>query len=211
MITPNAMDRVKVKAMQSTTRDGITEILLGSMLLFFGVVFYWAPALGAFGALLPLALAPLGKHMKRRFVYPRIGYARVAQQPHAWRGIALSAVVFVIFILLALGLFALVLGFERGYSLWLSHFVPAVAGVLMAIGPWVIARTYHLTRWYAFAALFVVMGISLPLLGIATGYSAVALESAVVGGLSLIYGLGLFLTFLRKVPHSEVGDAATQG
>ena len=203
MNKPKSINSVQMKAMQATTRDGISEILLGSMLLVFGVLFYFATPLAAFGALFPLVLNPLGKLLKRRYVYPRIGYAKVATQPHAVRGIALAAVVFIAFILAALGVFAWILGFEPGYSLWLSHFVPAIAGLMMAIGPWVVARTYRLARWYVFAALFVLGGICLPLFHVATGYTAVGLESAIVGALSLLYGIGLFATFLRKYPKGE--------
>ena len=205
MDKPRSIDSVQMKAMQATTRDGISEILLGSMLLVFGVLFYFATPLAALGALFPLVLNPLGKLLKRRYVYPRIGYAKVATQPHAVRGIALAAVVFIAFILAALGGFAWIIGF---YSLWLSHFVPAIAGLMMAIGPWVVARTYRLARWYVFAALFVLGGICLPLFHVATGYTAVELESAIVGALSLLYGIGLFATFLRKYPKGQVAHVA---
>ncbi|MBE0634689.1 hypothetical protein IH601_01655 [Candidatus Bipolaricaulota bacterium] len=195
-----AIDPIEIRAMRATLRDGIGEMLLGGMLLVFGVLFYLATPLAALGCLFPLVLNPLGKYLKRRFVYPRIGYARTARKPHALRGIALASGLFIAFILAALGLFVLILGLGYGYVLWLSHFVPAIAGFLMAIGPWVVARTYRLARWYVFAAVFIAAGVCLPMFHIATGYSAVALESAIVGGLSLLYGIGLFVTFLIKTP-----------
>jgi len=153
-------------------------------------------------------LNPLGRFLKKRFVYPRIGYAKVVQQPHTWRGITLAAGAFIAVILSSFGVFTLILGFDDGYSLWLSHFVPAVAGFFMAIGPWVIARRYRLAHWYVLAALFILGGISLPIFHVATGYTAVAFESAIVGGLSLLYGIGLFATFLRKFARDEVSYAA---
>ena len=76
----------------------------------------------------------------------------------------------------------------------------------MAIGPWTVGQTYRLARWYACAALFVAGGIALPLLGIATGYDAISLEVMVVGGLALIYGIGLFATFVHSVPVSAGGN-----
>jgi len=203
-----SIDSVQMKAMQATTRDGITEMFLGGMLLVFSWLFSLETPLAALGALFPLALNPLGKLLKRKFVYPRIGYAKVAKQPHAMRGIFLAAIVFVAFIMVSLGVFSLILGFAPGYSLWLSHFVPAVAGAMMAIGPWIVARTYRLAHWYVFAALFALGGICLPLFNVATGYTAVFLESAIVGGLSLLYGIGLFATFLRKYPRGEASHVA---
>jgi hypothetical protein len=199
---------VELKAMQATARDGITEMFLGGMLLVFSWLFSLETPLAVFGALFPLILNPLGKFLKRKFVYPRIGYAKVSRQPHAFRNIGFAAVGFIVFILASLGVFALILGFEPGYSLWLSHFVPAVAGLMMAIGPWVVARTYRLAHWYILAALFVLGGICLPLFNVATGYTAVFLETAIVGGLSLVFGIGLFVTFLRKYPKGEVAHVA---
>jgi|GEM_PF-1841553 hypothetical protein len=204
MSKTNSIRNVELKAMQATARDGITEMFLGGMLLVFSWLFSLGTPLAAFGALFPLALNPLGKLLKRKFVYPRIGYAKVSQQPHAFRNIGFAAVGFIVFIMASLGVFALILGFARGYSLWLSHFVPAVAGLMMAIGPWVVARTYKLTRWYIIAGLFILGGVCLPLFHVATGYSAVFLESAIVGTFSLLYGIGLFVTFLRKYKVTEV-------
>ncbi len=208
MSQSTSMEYVEMKAMRATIRDGVTELQLGSMLLVFGVLLYLVMPFAVLGALFPLVLIPIGKFLKRRFVYPRIGYAKVAQQPHAMRGVVIAGVVFVVAVLGALGVFALILGFDRGSSLWLSHFVPAFASVLFAIGPWVVAQTYRLIRWYVFAALFVLGGICLPLFNIATGYDAVALECAVVGGLSFADGIGLFLTFLKKYPREGFTHAS---
>jgi hypothetical protein len=202
------VDHVEMSAMQATIRDGVTEMQMGALLVSFGVVFSLAPPFGIACALLPFALHPLGKLLKRRFVYPRIGYAKVARQPHAVRGIVIAAIAYVAVLLSALGVFSLILGFDRGVSLWLSHFIPALVGVMMAIGPWVVARTYRLMRWYLFAGLFVFGGICLPLFNIATGYAAVALEVAVVGGLVLVYGIGLFLSFLHGYPSEESARAS---
>jgi hypothetical protein len=72
----------------------------------------------------------------------------------------------------------------------------------------VVARTYRLARWYAFAALFVLGGICLPVFHIASGFEAISVESAIVGALSLVYGIVLFLTFLAKYPKGEIEHVA---
>jgi hypothetical protein len=204
----DTMRYIEMKAMRATIRDGITEMQLGAMLLLFGLVFSLAPPFGVLCALLPLVLIPLGSFLKHRFAYPRVGYAKIARQPHAVRGIVIAAAAFLAVVLGTLGVFTLILGFDHGAALWLSHFFPALGGLFMAIGPWVVAQTYRLMRWYIFAALFVLGGICLPLLNIATGYEAVALESAIVGGLALIHGIILFLSFLRQHPSEESARAS---
>jgi uncharacterized membrane protein HdeD (DUF308 family) len=50
------------------------------------------------------------------------------------------------------------------------------------------------------AVLFLLSGIVIPVLGIASGYEAVGLECLVVGVISLISGVIMFTRFLRKYP-----------
>jgi len=202
------LTKTEVRVQRMLVRDGITEMLFGALLLVFGVLFSIGSPLAAFGALLPVALNPLGSWLKRRFVYPRIGYARAPKGERAIRGILITAIAAVALLAGTLGLFALALGFEEGRLLWLSHFVPAFAGLLMAIGPWTIARTTRLVRWYVMAGLFPLSGTLLPLLGMATGYAAISLEAAIIGGLALVYGLGLFVSFLRTYAVEEAGHGA---
>ena len=179
------------------------------MLITFGILFALETPLAALGALLPFALNPLGKMLKRRFVYPRTGYAKVAKKEGAARGIVMTAVVAIAILVGVLGVFMVFFGRERGSGVWLSHIVPAIGGMLMAIGPWTIARSYRLVRWYVLAVLFAFGGVAIPLLGIAEGYAAIALESAVVGGLSLLFGMALFISFLRKTPRKDAIHASS--
>jgi len=194
------MKRLETRSRQAAARDGVTEILLGILLTVYGALFYLATPFAMLAIPLPFLLIPLGRLLRRRYVYPRIGYVRAAGTPGAMRGILVTAVVAVFLLLAALGAFAIVMGLERGKALWLSHFLPAFGGCLIAIGPWSLARTYRLARWGVFGALLVVCGIAFPLTGLALGYDAIALESALLGILSTVYGIGLFTTLIHRVP-----------
>ena len=79
---------------------------------------------------------------------------------------------------------------------------------MMAFGPFWLGQTYGLVRGYVFAALLVLGGIAIPVLGIATGYDAVGLECLLLGLLSLISGGILFARFLRRYPVEEALDAS---
>jgi len=201
-----SLHKVELRAKRAITRDGITEILLGIMLLAYGAAFFFAPQFALLAILLPLPLNWMGRFLKGRYVHPRIGYARAVRADRPFRGISIAAAAFLGGLLGALGVFSWILGFAEGSALWLSHFVPAFAGCLMAIGPWTVAQSYRLARWYVCAALFVAGGIALPLLGIATGYDAISMEAMAIGGLALIYGIGLFVTFVCKMPVPAEGN-----
>ena len=205
-MTRMSLEKVELEARRAVTRDGITEALMGMMLLVYGVALFFAPPLALLAVLLPFPLTWTGRFLKGRYVYPRIGYAKVAKGERPFRGILIVAAMFLVCLLGALGVFSWILGFDEGSGLWLSHFVPAFASCLMAIGPWTVGQTYRLARWYVCAALFVAGGIALPLLGIATGYDAISLEAMVIGGLALIYGIGLFAIFVHRVPVSAGGN-----
>ena len=207
MIRYEPLERAELRAKRATVRDGIIEMLLGGLFLVFGVLFLLGTPFAALGALLPLVMAPLAKWLKQRFVYPRIGYATVARGRRSIRGALITVCVSVFLLVGTLFGFDWLLGREQGNALWLSHFVPAFWGGFVAIGPFIVGRRLRLLRWYVVAALFLLGGILLPILGIATGYDAISLESAIVGGLALLYGIGLFVSFLRTYDIAEVTDA----
>jgi hypothetical protein len=53
--------------------------------------------------------------------------------------------------------------------------------------------------------LFLLSGIVIPVLGIASGYEAIGLECLLVGVISLISGVIMFTRFLRKYPIPAEG------
>jgi hypothetical protein len=202
------VEDVELRARRATARDGIMEMSLGGLLVVFGVAFLIGTPFTALAVLFPIGLVPLANWLKRRFVHPRIGYAKPLQNPRPIRGILITVVTAFVLLVGALVAFSQILGRPAGGALWVSYLVPAIWGCIMAIGPWTVARRCRLIRWYVIAALFPIGGILLPILAIATGYDAISLGSAIVGGLTLIYGIGLFATFLRAHAVEEASDAA---
>lgn len=169
-----SLDNVELRARQAVIRDGITEVLLGAMLVACGAAFLIAPPFALLAVVLPFLLNWIGRRLKATYVYPRIGSAKAARRDRPVHGLATAAATCLVSLFAALGVFGWVQGVSAGSALWLSHFVPAFASGLMAIGPWTVARTYRLMRWYVCAALFVAGGIALPVAGLATGYDAIS-------------------------------------
>jgi hypothetical protein len=207
------LKEIERRVEQSVFQDGLMEIFMGGFLLVMGVLL----ASGGKWVLLMISLLviflgnPLLERLKKRYIYPRIGYVKLRPEKEADpKGIALAAIIFVV-ILLGSGLFALAIGRERGWAFWFTYFFPASTGFMLAIGPFWLGETYGVKRGYVFAALFLLSGIAIPVLGIASGYEAVGLECLLVGVVSLISGVIMFTRFLRKYPlpaegSSDVGD-----
>jgi len=160
-----------------------------------------------FTVFLVFLLNPLFERAKNRFIYPRIGYVKLREAEGSDpKGIVIGVIGFVVVLLVAVGLFMLLMGKERGWSFWLNYFVPGLSGFMMAIGPFWLGQTYGLKRAYVLAVLFLLGGILIPVLGIATGYAAVGLECSLGGLISLISGTIMFTRFLRKYPLEDVAD-----
>jgi hypothetical protein len=203
------LNEIKRRVQHAAYQDGLLEMFLGSFLMVFAVLFLSKPALSAFSVLVTLAFKPLFERMKQRYIYPRIGYVKFGKDKEGDpKGIVIAAIVFVIVLLGTLGILALAMGAERGRVFWLDYVLPGFTGFMMAIGPYWLGQTYGLVRAYVFAALFLLGGIAIPALGIATGYHAVGLLCLLMGLLSLVSGAIMFGRFLRRYPVEEVLDAS---
>jgi hypothetical protein len=180
------LKEIERRVHQSVFQDGLMEIMMGGFLL---------------PSLLVIFLGnPLLERAKKRYVYPRIGYVKLRPEKEADpKGIVVAAIVFVV-ILLGSGLFTLAIGKDRGWAFWFKYFLPGSTGFMLAIGPFWLGETYGVRRGYVFAALFLLSGIVIPVLGIASGYEAVGFECLLVGVISLISGVIMFTRFLRKYP-----------
>lgn len=209
------LKEIERRVEQSVFQDGLMEIMMGGFLLVFGASLATRAILIPFISLLVIFLSllviylgnPLLERLKKRYIYPRIGYVKLRPEKEADpKGIAVAAILFVV-ILLGSGLFSLAMGEERGWAFWFSYFLPASAGFMLAIGPFWLGETYGVRRGYVFAALFLLSGIAIPVLGIASGYEAVGLECLLVGVVSLISGVTMFTRFLRRYPVPAEGSS----
>ena len=203
------LKEIERRVQHTAYQDGLLELFLGGFLVVFALLFLRTPRMAGFSVLVVFVIWPLFERMKQRYIYPRIGYVKFGKEKEGDpKGIIVAAVVFVIVLLGALGVLVLTIGAERGLNFWLDYFLPAFVGFMMAIGPFWLGQTYGLVRSYVFAALFLVSGIAIPVLGIATGYRAVGLECLLMGLLALVSGVIMFGRFLRHYPVEEAPDVA---
>ena len=199
------LKEIERRVEQSVFQDGLVEIMMGGFLLVVGVSLAGGSRL-VLRLLLLISLLviflgnPLLERLKKRYIYPRIGYVKLRPEKEADpKGIAVAGIVYVVVLLGSMGLFHLTMGEERGW-VWFNYFLPASTGFMLAIGPFWLGETYGVKRGYVFAALFLLSGVAIPVLGIASGYEAVRLECLLVGVISLISGAIMFTRFLRKYP-----------
>ena len=200
------LKEIERRVHQSVFQDGLMEIMMGGFLLVVGASLAMDMKWGVLLiSLLVIFLGnPLLERAKKRYIYPRIGYVKLRPEKEADpKGIVVAAIVFVV-ILLGSGLFTLAIGKDRGWAFWFKYFLPGSTGFMLAIGPFWLGETYGVRRGYVFAVLFLLSGIVIPVLGIASGYEAIGFECLLVGGISLISGVIMFTRFLRDYPIPAV-------
>jgi len=195
------LKEIERRANYAAFQDGLMEILMGLVLFFFG------GAMASKGTLTPLIVFaiffanPVLKRVKERFIFPRVGYVKLPQEEQTdTKGIGIAALVFVIFLLASLGISIWIMGADAGSDFWMTYILPPFTGLMMAIGPFWLGQTYGLVRGYVFAAIFLILGIVIPVFGFASGYDAVGLICTIQGIIILITGIIMFARFLRKYP-----------
>lgn len=197
------LKEIERRANYAAFQDGLTEILMGLFLFFYGgsLATNTLP-IGLVFILVAVFLGkPLTEGIKKRYIYPRIGYVKLPEDPNATsKGIAIAAIIMVLVLLGALGISMAMLGLEAGRDFFLTYIVPPASGFMLAIGPYWLGQTYGMVRGYMWAALFVFGGIAMPVFSIASGYEAVGLLCTLMGILILTTGAILFVRFIRKYP-----------
>jgi hypothetical protein len=201
MTTPIDLKEVEKRANYAAYQDGLMEIAMGLFLFFYGGAL--ASDTLSVAIIFIILTVFFGKRLferiKQRYIYPRIGYVKLPQDPKTTgKGIAIAAVIMVVVLLGVMFLSMAILGQDAGLAFFLTTIVPPASGIMLAIGPYWLGQTYGLVRGYVWAALFVLGGIAMPLFSIASGYQAVGLLCTVMGLLTLVSGTIMFVCFIRK-------------
>ncbi len=207
MSTKIDLKEIERRANYAVFQDGLMEVALGLFLfLWGGIMATHIVPLGMLIVILTILFArPVLERVKQHLIYPRVGYVRLPGDPQATgKGIAIAAILMIVFLLGALGISLAVLGIQAGRNFFLAYILPPVSGFMLAIGPYWLGRTYGLRRGYLWAVLFLLGGIALPVLGIASGYEAVGWLCTVMGLLILLTGIIMFMRFLRRYPPQPV-------
>jgi len=201
------LNEIERRVLQSVYQDGLVEVFAGLFLVIFGTLFQVKATLAGFSVLLIFLFIPTLERIKQRWIYPRAGYVNPRQDPNEIRGIpivALSAGI----VLMAIFIISMkIRGVEAGRALFLDYIMPPIASLLMAIGPWWMARERYISRGYIWAAMFVSLGFGITFFQLRGGYAAVGLNCTLVGLAMLSTGLIVFVRFVRNHPVQELTNA----
>jgi len=185
---------VKTKALKkkfslSFQNDGILDIFVGWAIVTIGLFWETRATMFAFLGWMPLLLVD---SLKNRIVIPRLGYAKFKKP----KSLPLPVLIGTGIVLMT-GLFFLAFSSRtRGFLGPVSPITVAVIGLNLMI---LLATGLNRNTFYAsFIPLFFVVGIGLKFL---TSTSMI-----LIGGVLMLFGISLFVTFLRKYPLVTDGE-----
>ena len=194
------LNEVERRAQRSFYQDGLLEIFVGLYLIITSIMISGTLS-AAFSALIIFLYKPAMEAAKRHFIYPRIGYVKYPEEEQSDGKSFVKGII-------ALGVLAvtspfisiLILGRQPGWVFWTRRFLPLFMGFITAIGPAAAAGKFRVYRWYAFSIVCILAGLGVPYLGLESIYKPIAIEFTIIGGVALITGLVIFVTFLIKYP-----------
>lgn len=211
MSTSTELDAIALKVQQAYYEDGLADLFMGVIFLGLASLFTLLAHHITFLVFMiiilnPLFYSPLIEAAKRRWVYPRSGYVKPKQlEETSTRGILLILLLIASIVIIPPVILFILSGYA-GLFFWLIWIAPPGFGLLIAIGPFILARRYHLTRYYLFAILLPVIGVIVPWLNLsvpnayAAFFTSFAIQTAIIGLLALLSGTVLFLRFLQRYP-----------
>jgi hypothetical protein len=218
MSTSKELDAIALKVQQAYYEDGLADLFMGVIFIGLASVFTLLAHHVTFLVFMiitlnPLFYGPLIEAAKRRWVYPRVGYVKLKPfEETSTRGVLLILVLIASIVLLPPVVLFIISGYA-GLFFWLVWIAPPGFGLLIAIGPFILARRYHLTRYYLFAILFPVIGVIVPWLNLtvpnayAAFFTTFAIQTAIIGLLALVSGTVRFLQFLHRYPVEPTNPA----
>jgi hypothetical protein len=193
------------RAYRTLNEDGVVDLSLGLGLSFTALcIGLWRLGgvnMAAWSGLIPITIMLLARRLRKRFVYPRIGYARARNASPAILMMAALG------LLLVAGLVVMTVYARRGVRPpaglipWtLRLFALAVAGTLFVMG-----RRTGLVRFYLHAAVILVAALASA--GVRDPNCGLLLMLGLPGLVLTVAGLVSFRTFLRRHPGPTTEQA----
>jgi len=189
----SAIDTKKIqrKVYMTYFQDGVWDVVLGLFLLGWGftVLFDlpWVPG-ATFVAFFWLAIG-----LKQKITYPRIGYAKPAEQRKLMARIIIAGAV-----TLLLGIMVFLLVVSNGMPQFIHDYFELLFGTILAIVIGLIGYWWGIARWYGYAGLVFILAAFNQWLGLSFELSFI-----IPGGVILLYGITIFARFFCKYPKAS--------
>ena len=182
------LKQITKKVYMSYFQDGLWDILLGIYLIGWGLSIWQDLVAVMGGGWIAVYFAVLG--IKRGVVYPRSGYIKLNEaRKQQMKMVILGAVLFLLG-LSVFGAFAL-----NSRPAWLNEYFMFLLITMMAVVVAVLGYWWRVTRWFVYAGIVFAAAAAQQWLNMPR-----ELGFFIPGGIIAVYGLGLFVQFIRRYP-----------
>lgn len=211
MSTSMELDELALKVQQAFYADGLVDIFMGGILLLLAALILLVSHSAVFLVIALVIFNPifhksLIDKAKQRWVHPRAGYVKLKPLQESNGRDTILGLALVLTLLLGPIIVLFLLYGYAGIFLCMIWVAPVSLGLLLSIGPVIVARKYHIHRYYLFAVLPPLIGVIIPWLSLPLPslYAAVsttlAIETGIVGLLALLSGTVLLVRFIHRYP-----------
>lgn len=189
---------IQQRSYRELMQDGITETLLGLILLVFPGLIHRSSFVPIFVVFYIIFLPHLIEGFRNRYVYPRIGYVKPKEEEPLKLSLGIAMVVLLIFVAVIVVLYSLFIGLIDRSFIW--RWLPTVFGFIMWGPSLYLKDKTGQNRFYLFGTVMTVTGIMISLTQSIPAEWAMIYYMVGWGLFYLVIGLVKLLLFIRKYP-----------
>jgi uncharacterized membrane protein YjjP (DUF1212 family) len=199
------LEKMEQKSYREFMQDGLTEIFLGIVLVGMGVLFAIRPFSPAFFACFVIFFFPrIVERLKRRYTYPRIGYAKLHEDPPKKIAFGIFSFMLIVAVVMVVVLFVIFSGISA--DLW-YRWLPTFMGAMLTGAFIYLAGKSGDPRNYGIAAFGLVTGVVLSVYTFESMWTGLIVYLLFMGSLFIGLGLVRFTYFVHTFPvKEEVSD-----
>lgn len=195
------LEKMEQKAYREFMQDGLTEIFLGILLVGMGILFNVRSFFPAFFAVFVIFVFPrIVERLKRRYTYPRIGYAKLHEDPPKKIAVGIFSYMLIVAVVMVVVLFVIFSGISA--DLW-YRWTPTFMGAMLTGAFIYLAGKSGDSRNYGIAVFGLVTGVVLSVYTFESMWTGLIVYLLFIG--SVFTGLGLvrFVYFVHTFPVKE--------
>ena len=189
---------IERKTYRESMRDGLTEFLLGLVLIVIPGIMLKSSFVPIFVVFYIIFLPQGIEAFRRRFTYPRTGYVKLREQQPPKLSLGVAVVVLLIFVSIIAVFYSLAIGVIDRYFIW--RCLPTVFGFIMWGPSLYLKDKTGQNRYYLFGTLMTVTGLAVTLAVFIPATYALTIYMLSWGLAFLVLGIIRFVLFIRKYP-----------
>ena len=194
------LEEMEQKTYKEFMQDGFTEIFVGIFLVGMGSLFAVERTI-VFIMLFAVIFFPrIMERLKRRYTYPRIGYAKLHVDPPKKTARGIFSYILVVIVAMAVALF-IIFG-DISVDLW-YRWSPTLMGAMMTGAFIYLAGKTGDSRYYGIAVFGLAAGVVLSTYGFDSMWTGHTVYLLFMGFLFIGLGMVQFAYFLSKYPLQE--------